>query len=359
MNSLVKSKSSEIFSNVVEKLLLTLGAMLLASLFLMVSGYDFSSIFVGVWNGITKDFSGTIRWMTPLLFTSLAVVLSQKANLFNLGVDGQLNIGACASAYVALNFKGYSIGLTIALVFLAGIIAGALYASIPALLKIRLGAYEVVTTLLMNFIAVQFLEWLVLGPLKPDTVTGTVSTENFRKELWLPRILEPSQANVGVFIAIVLALIIAFIMYRTVFGHEIKMVGSNENFAKYSGINTVRVTLSTMLIGGAIAGLAGTVEIMGSLRRLPVGFNQDWGFDGIVVALLASNNPIACIFTAFFIAALRNGAANMERFSKVPSAASEIVQALVLLIVTAHIIWPRLKNRSKQKSKSKDLGIED
>lgn len=355
MNSLVKSKSSEILSSIVEKILLIFGAMLLASLFLMISGYDFFSIFRGVWNGITKDFSGTIRWMTPLLFTSLAVVLSQKANLFNLGVDGQLNIGACAAAYVALNFKGYSTGLTIALVFLAGIIAGALYAAIPALLKIRLGAYEVVTTLLMNFIAVQFLEWLLLGPLSPDKVTGTVSTENFREDLWLPRILEPSQANVGIFISIALALLVAFVMYRTVFGHEIKMVGSNENFAKYSGINTARITLSTMLIGGAIAGLAGTVEIMGSLRRLPVGFNQDWGFDGIVVALLASNNPIACIFSAFFIAALRNGAANMERFSNVPSAASDIVQALVLLVVTAHIVWPHLKKKINTSTKSTDL----
>ena len=344
MKSEWKYQTAALLKSVGKKLALILIAMLIASLFLFVSGYDFFAVFRGVWLGITSDFAGTIRWMTPLLFTSVAVCLSQKAKLFNLGVDGQLYLGACAAACIALHVTGLPPLATILIAMLAGMLAGLLYAGIPALLKIYFGADEVVTTLLLNFVAVQFTEWLVLGPLKPQEVTGTTSTANFAKELWLPRILTPSQANVGLFIALFCAVVIAFVMYKTTFGHEVKIVGANDRFAKYSGINATRIILCTMLISGAIAGLAGTVEILGSLHRLPTGFNQDIGFDGIVVSLLAQNNPIGCIVASFFFAALKNGASNMERTTDVPAAVSEIVQALVILTVTVTIVVPRLKS---------------
>lgn len=332
-----------VLKNLAKKLGLILLAMLIASLFLLVSGYDFFAVFKGVWLGITKDFSGTIRWMTPLLFTSIAVCLSQKAKLFNLGVDGQLYLGACAASIIALRLTGLPPLATILISMLAGMVAGLIYAGIPALLKIYLGADEVVTTLLLNFVAVQFTEWLVLGPLKPLEVTGTTSTANFAKELWLPRILTPSQANIGLFIALFCTALLAFVMYKTTFGHEVKIVGANDRFARYSGINVARITLFTMLISGAVAGLAGTVEVLGSLHRLPTGFNQNLGFDGIVVSLLAQNNPFGCIAAAFFFAALKNGASNMERTTDVPSAVSAIVQALVILTVTVTIVVPKLK----------------
>lgn len=337
-------RAADLLKSLGKKLLLILIAMLIASLFLLLSGHDFFTVFRGVWLGITSDFAGTVRWMTPLLFTSVAVCLSQKARLFNLGVDGQIYLGACAASFVALQISGLPPLVTVLVAILAGMLAGLIYAGIPALLKIYVGADEVVTTLLMNFIAVQFTEWLVLGPLKPEEVTGTTATANFAEELWLPRILTPSQANIGLFIALFCAALLAFVMYKTTFGHEVKIVGANERFAKYSGINVVRVTLGTMLISGAVAGLAGTVEVMGSLHRLPTGFNQDLGFDGIVVALLAQNNPIGCIAAAFFFAALKNGASNMERISDIPAAVSEIVQALVILTVTVTIVAPKLKS---------------
>ena len=343
MKSEWKYKLAELMKNLGKKLLLILLAMVVASLFLPFSGYDALAVFKGVWLGVTKDFSGTIRWMTPLLFTSISVCLSQRANLFNLGVDGQLYFGACAASFVALRLTGLPPLLIILAAMFAGMFFGLLYAAIPALLQIYLGAYEVVTTLLMNFVAVQFTEWLVLGPLKPQEVTGTTATANFAKELWLPRILTPSQANIGLFIALFVAVLLAFVMYRPVFGHEVKIVGANSRFAKYSGVNVVRVTLCTMLISGAVAGLAGTVEVLGSLHRLPTGFNQDLGFNGIVVSLLAQNNPIGCILASFFFAALKNGASNMERISDVPAAVSDIVQALVILTVTVTVVAPKLK----------------
>jgi ABC-type uncharacterized transport system permease subunit len=334
-----------LLKNLAKKLGLILLAMLVASLFLLVSGYDFLAVFKGVWLGITSDFSGTIRWMTPLLFTSIAVCLSQKAKLFNLGVDGQLYLGACAASLIALRLTGLPPLMTILVSILAGMTAGLIYAGIPALLKIYMGADEVVTTLLMNFVAVQFTEWLVLGPLKPQQVTGTTSTANFAKELWLPRILTPSQANIGLYVALFCAALLAFVMYKTSFGHEVKIVGANSRFAKYSGINVVRVTLFTMLVSGAVAGLAGSVEVLGSLHRLPTGFNPDLGFNGIVVSLLAQNNPIGCVVASFFFAALKNGASNMERISDIPAAVSEIVQALVILTVTVTVVAPQIKSR--------------
>ena len=227
----------------------------------------------------------------------------------------------------------------------SGMLGGMIFAAIPALAKIFFGAYEVVTTLLLNFVAIQLTSYLVLGPLKPTTLTGATATDTFPKQLWLPHILGTSDANVGIYIALIVAVLIAIIMYKTVFGQEVKMVGANERYAKYSGISTARITLFTMLIGGAIAGLAGTTEVLGVIHRLPAGFNLGIGFTGIVVALLAQNNPIGCIISSIFFAALKNGATNMQRISDIPSSVSEIVQAMVILMVTIEILLPAIRNR--------------
>ena len=251
MNNDWKEKALATAANLGKKIGMILLAMLVASLFLLIGGYDFFAVFKGVWIGITSDFAGTIRWTTPLLFASLAVCLSQKANLFNLGVDGQLYLGACTATFVALNIEGLPIAVSIAIIMASGMLGGMIFAAIPALAKIFFGAYEVVTTLLLNFVAIQLTSYLVLGPLKPTTLTGATATDTFPKQLWLPHILGTSDANVGIYIALIVAVLIAIIMYKTVFGQEVKMVGANERYAKYSGISTARITLFTMLIGGS------------------------------------------------------------------------------------------------------------
>lgn len=334
-------------NTILRQLLLVIASVLLGSVFLWISGYEPLSIINGLKLAFTTDLDGTIRWAIPLILAGLAVSVTYRAQVFNLGVDGQLHIGACAAMFAALYVfpqEGGNPVLGIAGVSLAAMLAGALFALVPALLRIYLNTDEVVTTLLLNFVASLFVDFLILGPMHGTGSLAEANTTNYAPEyMWLPRLEKlfgKTTATVGIYIAIAICLILAFVMFRTRFGHEVKIVGRNRNLAQYSGINSKRIILYTMLLSGAIGGLVGAMEVLGPLRRMPQYFNDGLGFDGVVVALLANNNPIGCIFAGFFFGGLRNGVLNMERFSDVPAAVSDLVQAIVILAVSAQFTVP-------------------
>jgi simple sugar transport system permease protein len=186
--------------------------------------------------------------------------------------------------------------------------------------------------------------------LATSSMTQANTTDKFAEKFWLPHIsyLQPSQANVGLYIAVVLAVALAFVMFRTKLGYEVKIAGNNSNLAVYSGISANRLTFLTLSISGGLAGLAGSVEVLGCHHRFPAGFNNNIGFDGIVVSLIADNNPITCIFAAFFLAALKNGCMNLERTADVPSSVSEIVQAIIIIIITMGVGFPMVKDVLKR-----------
>lgn len=322
-------------------------ALFIATIFLWVSGYEPLAMVNGIFNSISSDIGGTIRWATPLILAGLAICVTYKAEVFNLGVDGQIYIGASLGTVVALALPGnLSSGVAIPVVIIACMIGGALYALIPALLKVYAGTNEVVSTLLFNFIAVQFVEYLIAGPLK-DTASGMNlnASSMLPENTWLPRLsyLGSSSANVGFYIAIALVVIMAFLFYRTTLGHEIKVVGANPTLARYAGMKPKKNVLQVMAISGAIAGLVGATEILAVQHRLLSSFNPDLGFEGIVVSLLANNNPIGVLFSGFFFGALRNGGMNMERSTEVPSAVTDIVMAIIIIIVAAKFALPRLR----------------
>ena len=322
-------------------------ALALATIFLAVSGYEPFAIINGIIEGLTVDIAGTIRWATPLILAGLAVCVTYKAEVFNLGVDGQLYMGAVAAAAVALMIpEGMNQGVSLVLVFAAAMIAGALFAMIPALMKVYLGTNEVVSTLLLNYVAVLFVEYTVTGPLRdPEAATNLNASAILPENTWLPRIayFEPSSANYGFYIAIVVMLLMVFIFYKTTFGHEIKIAGSNPILARYAGMKPKKTIIQVMAVSGAIAGIIGAVEVTAVQHRLLAGFNPDFGFDGIVVTLLANNNPIGVLFSGIFFGALKNGGINMERITDVPSAVTDMVTAIIFIIISAKIALPKLK----------------
>lgn len=326
-------------------------SLLLASLFLAAAKYDMAAIVNGIIDGLTSDISGTIRWATPMILAGLAICVTYKAEVFNLGVDGQIYMGAAAATVAALRIPDLPAPLAIVTVFIAAMLAGALFALIPALLKVYLNTNEVVSTLLLNFIALNFIEYLVIGPLR-DTSTGVNLNASpvFGKNTWLPRLayLQPSEANIGFYIALIAAVILAVVFYRMTIGHEIKIVGANPTLAHYAGISPNRITLQVMLISGAIGGLIGAIEVTAIQHRLLAAFNPGLGFNGVVVSLLANNNPIGVIFSGFFFGALKNGGINMERVTDVPSAVTEIVMAIVIITISARMTVPRLLKRRRK-----------
>ena len=335
-------------SIVARQIVLILFALLLATLFLAFSQYDAFAILEGIWNSLTQDIAGTIRWSIPLILAGLAICVTYKAEVYNLGVDGQILIGAAVATAVALSLPVMPNGIALVIIFLSAMLGGALMALIPGALKVLFNTDEVVSTLLLNFIAEFFLLYLIVGPMRdPAAATRYNASAVLPEYTWLPRFkaFAPSTANIGLYIALAVAAVMMFLFFKTRLGYEIRIVGANANLARYGGMNPKRLTITVMLISGAIAGIIGAIEVCAVQHKLIAGFNPGFGFDGIVISLLANNNPIGVVFSGFFLGLLYNGGINMERFTDVPSAITDIVMAIIIITISAKLALPILKKR--------------
>jgi ABC-type uncharacterized transport system, permease component len=325
-------------------------SLVAASLVLFISGHNPLDVFSTLAKGAVTDFAGTIRWTIPMIISGLAVTIAFRSGIFNLGIDGQLYMGAITATWIGLTLPDIPAPFSVILALLGGVLAGALYAFIPGVLRTLWGVSEVVTTLLFNFIAFLFTDYLVLGPMAGTGISsGTFGTNRIPENYYLARIGgQGSQANLGIVIAIVLAVVIAYLLMRTTTGYEFRMVGKNPLFARYGGIKVKKAALLAMCLSGAIGGLVGAIEILGVHRRFAARFANNLGFDGIVVSLLAGNNPIGVIFSGLFFGGLRNGAMNMERFTDTPRAMVDIINAIIILMVSAQFVISFIKKRKAE-----------
>jgi general nucleoside transport system permease protein len=289
--------------------------------------------------GSTRGLQRTLEKATPLIFGGLAVAFAFKAGLFNIGAQGQLIFGALAAAVV-----GYSVELPmllhIPLALLVGGIAGALYGWIPGALRAYTGAHEVITTIMLNYIALNITDYLASQVLMDPTPGNIVART--------PKILDTAVIPTinflpfGFIIAILFAIITWWILYRTVLGYEIQTVGQNPSAAQYAGIKVARTIIVTMMISGFLAGVGGAVETQAVVYRFQPGFNVGLGFDGITIALLAKTNPFGVIPAALLFGAMRAGASTMQFEAGVATQIVDIIQALILFFVAADVIIRRM-----------------
>jgi general nucleoside transport system permease protein len=294
-----------------------------------------------------------IKESITLTLLGLAVVLVFKANIFSLGQDGQMVLGALAAGAVAL-FVPLPAILRIPLALIAAGVTGFLVGYLPGLLKAHLNANEIVSTLMINAIAIRFYDYILIYFIKPPGA-GYNASDFFPKEGVLPNFIPPfltdayrlftQQANVTimVYIAIILVVVVYFIMFRTPFGYELRMVGANMKFARYGGVNIKRTVALSMAVSGIFAGLAGAHLAMGVHQKLIANISVSLGFEGIIIALLARNNPLAVPFTALAYGYLRAGADIMERSSDVSREMVLVIQAIIILLVTAERILPMVQ----------------
>jgi len=348
----------DVIKTILRQMLLIVISIGLATVFLWLSGYEPFSILQGMWDSATSQLASMIRWSTGLILAGLAVCVTFKAEIWNLGIDGQIYMGGAAAAALALALPEGHQFLNVSAMILVGMLAGLLYALIPALLKVFFNTNEVVSTLLLNFIAVRFVEFLVSGPMQdPTSITKLNASQKFPAWTWLPRLkyFEPSPANIGFYLALAAIVIMAFIFYKTKLGYEIKIIGTNSNLGVYGGMKPKWVTIMVMCISGAIAGLIGVIEVAAVQHRLINAFNPGFGFDGIVVSLLANNNPIGIILSGLFFGNLRNAGITMERVTETPMAITDIVMAIVILTITANIVIPKLRMLRKRVKPGQDL----
>jgi len=314
-------------------------AALIGAVILLVSGADpivaYKALLEGSF-GSMKAFGRTLEKATPLVFSGLAVSFAFKAGMFNIGAQGQLLLGALTSAAVGFGVHGLPPVLHVLLALFAGLAAGALFAVIPGVLKTSTGAHEVITTIMLNYVAINVTDYFANGPWKDTTPGNLVArTPAILDSAVIPRI---SEIPLGFFIAVIFAVAVWWLLYKTTFGFEIRTVGLNPHAAKYAGIKVAKTLILTMVLSGLLAGLGGAVETQGVVGRYQPGFNVGLGFDGITIALLGKTNPIGNIPAALLVGAMKAGSSQMQFQAGVAKEITDVIQALILFFVAADVI---------------------
>lgn len=286
-----------------------------------------------------------LEMMIPIMFTGTAICIMYQANQFNMIGEGAFLIAANLTTWFAVTHETWS-GLPLQIsCLLVGILAGVASAFIPAILKVKFKANEVVSSIMMNYILLNVSNYILYYKMR-DTASGLQASYKMPEQVGFDVIWQGTRVHTGIIVALIVVVIMYFFIYRTKWGYAIRMVGANANFAKYSGISIFSVAIATQLIGGGIAGLGGSVEMLGMYDRFYwYGTQPGYGFDGIMVGVLAKNNPLLVPLAAFFLAYMRIGADAMNRTSDVPIEFVSVVQGLIIMFVAAEMFLSKYKHK--------------
>jgi simple sugar transport system permease protein len=298
--------------------------------------------YVALFQGSLGSFDGIVETLVqaaPLLLAGLGVGLGFKAGLFNIGAQGQFLLGALGAVWVGSLVGTDAAILAIPLALIGGALVGALWAGIAGYLKATAGAHEVVTTIMLNYVALAVLSWLASGPLHqpgaPQPVTTSVGSAA------LP-VLIGRDGHLGILIAAVAVPLVWFLLFRTTRGFEIRSVGANPDAARYAGMRPRVLIVLTLGMAGALAGLAGAINVQGIGHQMPASYSTSVGFDAITVALLGRSNPWGILPAALLLGAMRAGAALMQIQAGVPAELVDVVQAILLLFLVANSVLRHL-----------------
>ncbi|MEW6568150.1 MAG: ABC transporter permease [Chloroflexota bacterium] len=275
---------------------------------------------------------------TPYIFAGLAVALGFRAGLFNIGAEGQIFVGAITSAYAGYAITGLPAVIHLPLALLAGALGGAIWGFIPGWLKAKTGGHEVINTIMMNYIAFRLSDWLLSGPMKRPNSFNPVSP-TIQESAMLPRFFEqPIRFHAGFLLALAVAWLVYWFLFRTRWGFDLRTVGANPRAGRYAGMNIQFVMVLAMAISGALAGLAGTSEVLGVNLHLAMAFSSGYGFDSIALALLGRSHPLGVVLAALLFGTLRNGATRMQVMADIPIDIISILQAMILAFIAAPAI---------------------
>ncbi len=283
---------------------------------------------------------------------ALGVVIAFRGGVLNIGGEGQITVGALAATAVALALPRFPALILIPICILAGALAGAAWGGIPGILKARLGVNEILSTIMMNQIAVQLNLYLLTGPmLDPSEIaagTSIAQSALLPRNAWLPRLVPQTLLSAGALLALVLAVLVYVFMWRTTIGYRIRAVGQNALASRYAGINVRLYQALALILGGAFAGIAGAVQVMGVQRRMLDGLSGGYGFSGIVVALFGQLHPLGAIPAAILFGGLLVGSDQMQRTMQVPSAMVNVILGMIVIFVVSSSIVTRIRARRRE-----------
>ena len=298
----------------------------------------------------------TLATATPLVFTGLSVAFAFRTGLFNIGASGQMLVGGLAATAVALTFD-LSRPVLLMVMVLVGLIAGGLWAFIPGLLKAKFNVHEVVSTIMMNWIAYWTIYYIVPGYFKGEfleTESKKLAESDTLRTPFLTEMFDGSYINLGLFLAVIAVIIIAFIIDKTTLGFELKAVGFNRFAAEYAGMKVNRNIILSMLISGGLAGIGGVVLYTGNASSIQIGILPAQGYDGIAVALLGANHPVGVFFAAILFGILYSGTGFMNAMTDIPPELANTIIAIIIYFAATSVMIERLLNKFvKRKSKDK------
>jgi general nucleoside transport system permease protein len=322
-------------------------ALLLGAILLLLTGVNpivtYRAMSRGAF-GSVYALSETLVVAIPLMLTGLGVTIAFRMRFWNIGAEGQLVFGGIAGAGVALFFMDIiPTSLLLPAVLLAGMVAGALWAGIPAVLKAYLGVDETLTSLMLNYVAILFSSYLYYGAWRDPMGFGFPGTARFVEEAWLPRLF--GRAHYGLIFAIIAGVSLWFIFNRTRWGFELKIIGENKTAARYLGIKIASNIVLALLLSGALSGLAGASQVAGIYRRLQTGLAAGYGYTAIIIAWLAQLNPIAVLFVSILMGALFVGGDQVQMMMGLPSAVGLVLQGLILFPMLAGTLFTEYRLR--------------
>lgn len=288
----------------------------------------------------------TLARTTPLILTGLAAAIAFRARLWNIGAEGQFYLGALAAAAIGHStLTGLPAFLAIPLLLLAGAIAGGVLLLVPLLLRLRFQVDEVVTTLLLNFVAILFVSMMIEGPLKDPLAFGWPQSVPVASELLLPKIVPGTRLHVGLIVAVLAAVAVWALEARTVLGFESRAAGLNPRAAQFAGVSLPRTLVAVACLSGALAGLGGALEVTGLKGYVTTDLSPGYGYSGIVVAMLAGQHPLGVIAAALFVAVVFVGTDGMSRALGVPTFIADVTVAISLLTMLVALLFTTYKVR--------------
>ncbi len=327
--------------------MLRLGSVVAA---LIVSGAVIACLGINPFEALTKIIEGsvmtsfriteTISKAIPLVVISLGISVAFTMKFWNIGAEGQFYMGAFGAAFVALTFPSLPSYILLPLMMLAGVICGGLWALIPAVLKVRLGTSETLVTLMLNYVAILWIGFLQLGPMKDPNAYGFAKIARFSENATLPELFG---VHIGWIIALVLTVFIYFLLSHTKLGYEIAVMGENRNTAQYAGMNLTKVLLIAVIISGGLCGLAGMMQASAIERSLSDQMSGGIGFTAIITAWIARLKPFPIIIVSVLFAMLLQGSAFLQTSLQIPSALADIIQGVILFFILSTELFTRYK----------------
>jgi simple sugar transport system permease protein len=313
-------------------------ALLLGAVIILLTGHNpleaYAELVRGSF-GSPRAIGNTLAKTVTLAITALATAVGARAGIFNVGGEGQLFLGGMAAAMTGVIFSGIPAVLAIPFAFLAACAAGGLYVLIPALLKVKLKVNEVITTVMLNAVAIYFCTYLANGPLKTTEKGIAAGTPAIEASFRFFKLIPLSDLTSGIFYAACIALVVWYVMSRTATGYEMKLTGQNRRFAFFSGLNVDRITILAMVASGAMCGAVGMFEVYGIHGRFMESISKDFYFDGMLVAMIMRYEPVGILLMSVFFAALKIGGSAMELNTGISSELILVIQSIIIFFMAA------------------------